>query len=65
MKSEYKKCDLLKTLYVFLLTYCKRFHPKSPFYEKVKMTTKRTTILESLVNVGSFDYDLTLTLILK
>jgi len=65
MKSEYKKCDVLKKLYVFLVTYCKRFHPKSPFYEKVKMTIKKTTILESFIIVGSFDYDHTLTLILK
>ncbi len=40
MKSYYKKCDVLKNLYVFLITYCKRFHPKSPFYDKVTMTTK-------------------------
>ncbi len=42
---------------MFLITYCKRFHLKSPFYEKMKMTTKRTTILESFVTVGSFDCD--------
>ncbi len=36
MKSEYKKCDVLKKLYVFLVTYCKRFHPKNPFYENMK-----------------------------
>jgi hypothetical protein len=44
---------------VLLVTYCKRFHPKSLFYGKVKMTTKRTTIFESFVNIGSFDYDRT------
>jgi len=52
-----QKSDVLKKIYVFLVTYCKRFHPKSPFYEKVKRTTKRTTILESFVTVGSFNCD--------
>ncbi len=46
-------------MYVFLVTYCKRFHPKSHFYEKVKMATKRSTILEFFVIVGSFDCDRT------
>jgi hypothetical protein len=45
---------------IFLVTYCKRSHPKNRFYEKVKMTTKRTTILESFVPIGSFDCDCTL-----
>jgi len=45
--------------YVFLVTYCKRFHPKSPLYDKLKMTTKRITLLESFVIVGSFDCDRT------
>jgi len=49
-----KKSDVLRKNYVFLVTYCKRFHPKSPFYEKVKMTTKRIAILES-ITIGSFD----------
>jgi len=40
--------------------YCKRFHPKNPFYEKVKLTTKRIIVLESFVTIGSFDYDCTL-----
>jgi hypothetical protein len=57
MKIKYKKCDVMKKLYVFLVTYYKRFHPKSPFYEKVKMTTKRTVVLESFVTIGSFDCD--------
>jgi len=48
-----------KKLYVFLVTYYKRFHPKSPFYEKMKMTTKRTVVLESII-VGSFDCDRTM-----
>jgi hypothetical protein len=65
MKSGYKKCDVLEKNYLILITYCKRFHPKSPFYEKVKMTTKRITILESFITIGLFDYDRTLTLILK
>jgi hypothetical protein len=59
MKSEYKK------LYLILITYCKRFHPKSTLYEKMKITTKRTIVLESFITIGSFDYDRTLTLILK
>jgi hypothetical protein len=25
-----QKCDVLKKLYVFLVTYCKRFRPKNP-----------------------------------
>jgi hypothetical protein len=54
-----QKCDVLKKSYVSLVTYYKRFHPKSPFYEKVKMTTKRTIVLESLVTIGSFDCDCT------
>ncbi len=32
---------------------------KSPFYEKMKMTTKRTVVLESII-VGSFDCDRTM-----
>jgi len=44
-------------LYVILATYCKRLNPKSPFYEKMKMAKKRTTILESFITIGSFDYD--------
>jgi hypothetical protein len=59
MKSYYKKCNVLKKNYVFLVTYCKRFHPKNPFYEIVKMTTKKIVILESFVTVGSFDCDCT------
>jgi len=58
-KSYYKKCDVLKKLYVFLITYCKRFHPKCPFYHKVTMTTKKIAILESFVIVDSFDCDCT------
>jgi hypothetical protein len=46
-------------LKVFLITYCKMFRPKSPFYEKVKMTTKKTTTFESFVILGSFDCDCT------
>jgi hypothetical protein len=56
-KFNTKKCDVLKKLYVFLITHCKRFHPKNPFYEKMKMTTKRIIVLESFVIVGSFDCD--------
>jgi len=52
MKIQYKKFDVLKKFDVFLITYCKRFHPKSPFYEKVKMTTKRTIVLESFVTLA-------------
>jgi hypothetical protein len=59
MKSYYKKCDVLKTLYVFLVTYCKIFHPKSLFYKKMKMTIKKIKIFESFITVGSFDYDRT------
>jgi hypothetical protein len=44
-------------LYVFLITYYKRFHPKIPFYEKMKMTKKkRTIVFESFVVVDSFDH---------
>ncbi len=49
----------MKKLYVFLITYSKRFHLTSPFYEKLEMTTKKTRILESFIIVGSFDYDRT------
>ncbi len=52
-----KKSDILKKFYVFLITYCKRFHPKNPFYEKVKMTKKKTIVLESFVIIGSFNCD--------
>jgi hypothetical protein len=48
-----------KKLYVFLVTYCKIFHPKNSFYEKMKITTKRTTVVESFVTIGSFDFNLT------
>ncbi len=44
----------IEKIYVFLVTYCKIFHPKSPFYEKVKMTTKGLQSL-SLITVGPFD----------
>jgi hypothetical protein len=47
-------------IYLFLVTYCKIFHPKSPFYEKMKMITKRIIVLESFITVGSFDRDHTL-----
>ncbi len=55
--------------------YCKRFHPKSPFYEKVRMITKKTVVLEykkvkmitkrivvleSFITIDSFDCDHTL-----
>jgi hypothetical protein len=56
MKKYYKKCNVLKNLYVFLITYCKRFHPKNLLYEKMKMTTKRITVLES-ITIESFDCD--------
>jgi len=56
MKSWYKKCD------VFLIIRCKRFHPKNPLYEKVKITTHKNAILESFIIVGSFDCDHTLRL---
>jgi hypothetical protein len=46
MKNLYKKCDVLKNLYEFSVMYCKRFHPKNAFYEKVKMITKRNVVLE-------------------
>jgi hypothetical protein len=42
-----QKSDVLKNLYVFFLTYCKIFHPKNPFYEKMKMTKKRIVVFES------------------
>jgi hypothetical protein len=43
-------------IYVFLIRYYKRFHPKFPFYEKVKMTKKRTIVFEAFVIVASFDH---------
>jgi hypothetical protein len=49
----------LKNVYLFLIKYYKIFYPKFPFYEKVRMTTKRIAIFESFVIVGSFDYDRT------
>jgi hypothetical protein len=49
----------LRKLYIFLITYCKRFHPKNPFYEKMKMTKKRVAFFESFVIIGSFDCDCT------
>jgi hypothetical protein len=58
MKS-YKNCDVLKK-YIFLVTYCKRFHPKSPFNDTMKMTIERIAILESFTIIGSFDCDCTL-----
>jgi hypothetical protein len=30
---------------------------QNPFYEKVKMTTKRIVVFESFFTIGSFDYD--------
>jgi hypothetical protein len=32
----HKTCDLLRQLYVFLITSCKRFDSKNLSYEKVK-----------------------------
>jgi hypothetical protein len=37
-----------------------KHYSKIAFYEKIKMTTRRPTILGSFVMVGSFDCDLTL-----
>ncbi len=34
-----------------------KISPQSPFYEKVKITTKRTIVFESFFTIGSFDYD--------
>jgi hypothetical protein len=36
-----QKIETLMRLYVFLVTYCKIFHLKNPFYEKMKMTQKK------------------------
>ncbi len=33
------------------MTYGKRFHPKKPFYEKMKMTKKRIVVVESFVKL--------------
>jgi hypothetical protein len=52
MKSSYKKYDVLK---LCARVYNKRFHPKSPFHEKMKTTTKKTVILKSFIIVCSFD----------
>jgi hypothetical protein len=38
--------------------------PKNIFYEKVKMSTKGPFVIESFVNVGSFDNDCTQVLML-
>jgi len=62
MKNWYENGDILKKLYVFLITYCKRFHPKSSLYGKVKMTTREITVLQSFINIGSFNCDHTLLL---
>ncbi len=40
-KLNTKKFDVLKKLDLFLITYCKRFHPQNPLYEKVKMNKKK------------------------
>jgi hypothetical protein len=47
----------MRKLYVFLVTYCKRFHTKKPSYGKMKVTKKQTAIFKSFVIVGSFDCD--------
>jgi len=49
---------------LYICIYCKKFHPKNPFYEKVKMITKRTIILDSIITISSFDYDCTHTIYL-
>ncbi len=59
-KFNTKNVMYWKKLYVVLVTYYKKIHPKSRFYEKVKMTTKRIVILESFIIIGSFDCDCTL-----
>jgi len=45
---------------IIIYIYCKRFHPKSSFYEKVKITKKKIVVLDSFVTIGSFDCDHTL-----
>lgn len=52
-----KKCDVLKNKYVLLVTCCKRFHPKSLIYEKMKMITKKFVVIESFFTIRSFDCD--------
>jgi hypothetical protein len=32
---------------------------KNPFYEKVKMSTKGSFVVESFITIGPFDYDCT------
>ncbi len=45
-----------KIIYIFS-NKLQRFHPKSPFYEIVKMTTKQIVGFESFVTIGSFGCD--------
>jgi hypothetical protein len=40
-KNNIKNVVYWKKLYVFLVTCYKQFHPKSPFYEEVKMIRKK------------------------
>jgi hypothetical protein len=41
----HKTCDLLRQLYVFLITSCKRFDSKNISYEKVKKDWKGFIVL--------------------
>ncbi len=59
MKKKHKKCDVLKKLWVFLVTNYKKIHVKNPLYAKVMRTKKRATILLHNNHVGSFDCDRT------
>jgi hypothetical protein len=52
-----KKGDALRQLQVFLIICWKKIYTKISFYEKIKLRTKRPTILGW---VGSFDCELTL-----
>jgi hypothetical protein len=57
-KSIQKMRYIEKNICIFS-NILEKISSKSPFYEKVKMTTKRTIILESFVIVDSFDCDCT------
>jgi hypothetical protein len=54
------QCNLLGDLSIFLKTCCKKNPSKIPFYKKIKMFQKGPFMVESIVIIGSFDYDPTL-----
>jgi hypothetical protein len=61
--STLKWVNTNQIIYGGIVNIFKNMLPKNPsknfFYEKVKMTTKGPFVVESFVNVGSFDCDCT------